>query len=739
MPTMRRSSRGRGASFGANNASSANEASNWTGASSPLSSLSTPGSPAEPQEDSDASAAQAAPVVSAVAVAEAEVAAAQADALTTPMKRHRQSSDSEAKAPVWRPGKRGRPPKNASAVSTPLRDSEGDDISDGMGGVMGGRLANGDEDESDDDEAERDAAGEAKIDADGYLQGGREFICEIFKSPFRRNKARQYVLTMDCCRYMGARDSYMLFKQHPRMKRVETTQEERNLLADKRMIPKVTRFRPIALITARTAFREFGARIVKDGKYITDDYWESRCRKEMKHPEGTVVADMSVYHSVQAAHAAGVTPGSTRKQRKMTPLRSPTGQGGSSMLDSPLLQHSQHHQQQQQHIQLGQPRMMARQQSASSSAVMVNSWVQLEAQQRQSAPSQPSTALTLASALQQQQQQPPQQLQFPQQLHRQQQQQQQQQHLAAGMLAAPTQMQILQQAGGLDGESDSDGRDDAALPPSAPILSKPVFRSQRSREISEAAFDATVAIHRAQAADDHGFVDGTPLVRSLAGSWARATSLSNKLARQQKQRSAGKRPSSSLAAGSADADAAEDDAGWFGPMAYASAKMARDLNASIRLWREDNGCTWVDPHTAVRQVPADLQPTAASASRVSREKGAARRVDPRIHFVSADAASQQPDADAASSSNQYPLALLPGQFQESFPIYRTRFGQSGQQAVQSYAHQWLRQLSLQTQSQTHSQRQQQQHLQQQQQQQHLQHHQLQRRATGDSLLRSRRK
>ncbi|KAJ2525242.1 hypothetical protein GGI11_000213 [Coemansia sp. RSA 2049] len=728
MPTMRRSSRGRGASFGANNASSANEASNWTGASSPLSSLSTPGSPAEPQEDSDAPAAQAAPVV----LAEAGAAAVQTDALTTPMKRHRQSSDSEAKAPVWRPGKRGRPPKNASAVSTPLRDSEGDDISDGVGGVMGGRLANGDEDESDDDETERDAAGEAKIDADGYLQGGREFICEIFRSPFRRNKARQYVLTMDCCRYMGARDSYMLFKQHPRMKRVETTQEERNLLADKRMIPKVTRFRPIALITARTAFREFGARIVKDGKYITDDYWESRCRKEMKHPEGTVVADMSVYHSVQAAHAAGVTPGSTRKQRKMTPLRSPAGQGGSSMLDSPLQQHSQHHQQQ--HIQLGQPRMMARQQSASSSAVMVNSWVQLEAQQRQSVPSQPSTALTLASALQQQQQPPPQQLQFPQQLHRQQQ-QHQQQHLAAGMLAAPTQMQILQQAGGLDGESDSDSRDDAALAPSAPILSKPVFRNQRSREISEAAFDATVAIHRAQAADDHGFVDGTPLVRSLAGSWARATSLSNKLARQQKQRSAGKRPSSLPAAGgeaasSSDADAAEDDAGWFGPMAYASAKMARDLNASIRLWREDNGCTWVDPHTAVRQVPADLQPTAAHASRVSREKGAGRRVDPRIHFVSADAASQQPDADTTSSTSQYPLALLPGQFQESFPVYRTRFGQSGQQAVQSYAHQWLRQLSLQTQSQTQSQR---------QQQQQLQHHQLQRRATGDSLLRSRRK
>ncbi|KAJ2590000.1 hypothetical protein IWW49_002230, partial [Coemansia sp. RSA 1797] len=124
-----------------------------------------------------------------------------------------------------------------------------------------------DNDSSDDDEAEKDTNGETKIDSNGYLQDGREFICPIFRSPFRRNTQRQYVLTMDCCRYMGARDSYMLFKQHPRMRRVETTQQERDLLADRMMIPKVTRFRPIALITARTAFREFGARIVKNGKY----------------------------------------------------------------------------------------------------------------------------------------------------------------------------------------------------------------------------------------------------------------------------------------------------------------------------------------------------------------------------------------------------------------------------------------------------------------------------------------
>ncbi|KAI7821260.1 chromatin-remodelling complex, RSC SWI/SNF subunit Rsc7/Swp82, partial [Kickxella alabastrina] len=126
---------------------------------------------------------------------------------------------------------------------------------------------------SDDSEDEADSEGERKIDTLGQLLGGREFICPVVTSPFRSNPRRQYILTMDCCRFTGARDSYMLFKQHPRMRRVETTQRERDMLADRRLIPKVTRFRPIAMITARTAFREFGARIVKNGRYVTDDYW----------------------------------------------------------------------------------------------------------------------------------------------------------------------------------------------------------------------------------------------------------------------------------------------------------------------------------------------------------------------------------------------------------------------------------------------------------------------------------
>ncbi|KAJ2160469.1 hypothetical protein GGF46_002231 [Coemansia sp. RSA 552] len=528
-------------------------------------------------------------------------------------------------------------------------------------GVKGGES-------SDDGEAEKDPAGEKKIDADGYLQGGREFICPIFRSPFRRNTQRQYVLTMDCCRYMGARDSYMLFKQHPRMQRVETTQEERDLLADRMMIPKVTRFRPIALITARTAYREFGARIVKNGKYIVDDYWEDAMRREARHPEGTLVANMEVYHSVAAAQAAGMTPGSTRKARKSnTPHR--------SSLDSPHLG-----------ARVVTP---TRAMSALGSPTpnggggggMVGGWAQLEAQQRMHRqnglqPSASSVAqlrpggLTMANALQHQ-------------------------HNAAAAAAASainqgSQMQLLQQAAAV--ESDPDDTTKISL-------GKPVFRKMRAPETADAAFEAAASAHKAQSSDDLGFVDGIPLVRSLASSWSRSGPSKARV----KRGVSGTVPLSHTAsANGTDSETQEGD-DVLGAMAYASGKMAREFNSSVRLWREDNGCTWVDPHTGIRQVPASLQPTTARMERVdgrdSRwQRSGKTRIEPLVSFSGGVHDSDDGGGgggDGPSDVGKYPLALLPGQFQGSFPVHRTRFGQTYQQMMHSYSYYWMRQLATQ--------------------------------------------
>ncbi|KAJ2725363.1 hypothetical protein GGI07_001371 [Coemansia sp. Benny D115] len=576
---------------------------------------------------------------------------------------------------------------------------------------------------SEDEETEKDPEGEAKIDALGYLQGGREFICPVFRSPFRRNKERQYILTMDCCRFTGARDSYMLFKQHSRMRRVETTQRERDLLAANRMIPKVTRFRPIAMITARTAFREFGARIVKNGRYIVDDYWVAARRSDARYPEGTLVADMGVYQKVMAAYAAGVTPGSTRKARKLTPLRSPqTADPSAGGALSAAYSDSRPGTPAGLSARLGSPAGVP-----ATPGAVVNSWVQIENQQRMQrammlgSPTGPaaglapgiaarpgSMGLTMASALH---------------------------HTAGhghsqGPIQAPAQAQTMPQFGlaqhppqqapmhllmpqqpGI--ESDVADAEDAAAAKLA--LLKPVFRKMRAAETAEAAFDAAVAVHRSHFSDDRGFLDGLPLFHSLAQSWPRTTSVANKIKQRRSAAAAAATTPASAAdgAGTGQADGEADAGGedLFSPMAYASSKMAGDFNASVRLWREDNGGTWVDPHTGIRQVPANMQPTRASVERIDTQctrwrRAGKTKIDPLVSFsdhqpteedacggasggaVPSSSSSSSSSSSRSGARNTYPLALLPGQYQDTFPIHRTRFGQTYSEAMRSYSQKW---------------------------------------------------
>ncbi|KAJ1719331.1 hypothetical protein LPJ53_005893 [Coemansia erecta] len=491
--------------------------------------------------------------------------------------------DSSSTPAKWRPGKRGRPPKHAQAQRVAEQSAADEatgtaDASDAEAEAEAEADADSDSGSDADADAETDPAGELKIDRDGHLLGGREFICPVVQSPFRRNTRRQYILTMDCCRFTGARDSYMLFKQHPRLGHVETTQQERDMLAEQRLIPKVTRFRTIRMVTARAAFREFGARLVRDGRYVADDYWEAAARREARYPAGTLVANMSVFRELQAAQAAGVAPGVTRKARgAATPLRSPKAAGDAA--DAP--------------------------------ALPVAGWAALEPQGRAADDARRAAGQARAAA--------------------------------AGGDPAGEQTGI----GGGGGAG------------------RPVFPRARAAATAEAAFGAAAATHRAHFSDDRGFLDGLPLVHSLAAAWPRAV------------------PS----------DGAGD--GALGPAAYALARSAREFNAAVRVWREDNGGTWVDPHTGLRQVPAGMQPTRAGAERVDDAEGRRLRragralVDAAVAFVG-DAPGQAEQAE----TEKYPLALLPGQFQGAFAVHGTRFGQTQAQAMQSYALMWMHQANV---------------------------------------------
>ncbi|KAI7895881.1 chromatin remodelling complex Rsc7/Swp82 subunit-domain-containing protein [Mucor mucedo] len=79
---------------------------------------------------------------------------------------------------------------------------------------------------------------------------------------------------MEPSKLLGYRDSHILFQKHPQLKRVRITDEERHHLIETGLL--ITRFKnpEVAVLTARSLFKCFGHKVVKNGKRIQDDYFE---------------------------------------------------------------------------------------------------------------------------------------------------------------------------------------------------------------------------------------------------------------------------------------------------------------------------------------------------------------------------------------------------------------------------------------------------------------------------------
>ncbi|OMJ12362.1 Chromatin structure-remodeling complex subunit RSC7 [Smittium culicis] len=125
------------------------------------------------------------------------------------------------------------------------------------------------------DESEIDAEGEKKIDSLGNLLGDREFVIPTFSFPNRMNSKKRYVLFSHILKLTGSKDTNLLFQKYPLLKRVESTQEERDYLVNEGWVYQTFRWRSAYLVSARNFFRSFGAMSIKNGKHILDDYWES--------------------------------------------------------------------------------------------------------------------------------------------------------------------------------------------------------------------------------------------------------------------------------------------------------------------------------------------------------------------------------------------------------------------------------------------------------------------------------
>ena len=125
---------------------------------------------------------------------------------------------------------------------------------------------------------EIDEFGEKKVSPNGQLLGGRIYRCRTFLVPNRGEKL--FMLATECARVLGYRDSYLLFNKNRSLFKIIASQAEKDDLVHQEILPFSYRSRQIAIVTARSMFRQFGSRVIEGGRRVRDDYWETKARKQ---------------------------------------------------------------------------------------------------------------------------------------------------------------------------------------------------------------------------------------------------------------------------------------------------------------------------------------------------------------------------------------------------------------------------------------------------------------------------
>ncbi|KAK0313231.1 hypothetical protein LTR91_007640 [Friedmanniomyces endolithicus] len=125
---------------------------------------------------------------------------------------------------------------------------------------------------------ETDPGGETKVSPDGYPLEGRKYKCRTFQVPNRGEKL--FMLATECARVLGYRDSYLLFNKNRSLYKIIANQQEKDNLIHQEILAYSYRSRQIAIVTARSMFRQFGSRLIDAGRRVRDDYWEAKARKQ---------------------------------------------------------------------------------------------------------------------------------------------------------------------------------------------------------------------------------------------------------------------------------------------------------------------------------------------------------------------------------------------------------------------------------------------------------------------------
>lgn len=173
--------------------------------------------------------------------------------------------------------RRGRPPK----FGRPAPIVEDVDTPDEY---FGGELQMDGSDEDPWDPALTVPEGEEKIDENGVLRDGnqlfltsvenklgREYAFNTFVLP-DRHVSRLYCFSIDVAKLLHYRDSQHFFNLNPTVPRISTTLKEREMLVQKGLLQPKLKQRPVNIVAARSCFRRFGRRVIKNGRRGIDDY-----------------------------------------------------------------------------------------------------------------------------------------------------------------------------------------------------------------------------------------------------------------------------------------------------------------------------------------------------------------------------------------------------------------------------------------------------------------------------------
>lgn len=134
-----------------------------------------------------------------------------------------------------------------------------------------------------------DDKGEKKISKNGYLTEetkNSRIVVSTFTLPGRGKKL--YVMATDISKELQFRDSYLFLNKNKSLVKYVTNEADKLFLIKQGILQSVFKSRVIGVITFRSLYLIYGARLISEGKRVVDDYWEELAVAEEFSPSDPV-------------------------------------------------------------------------------------------------------------------------------------------------------------------------------------------------------------------------------------------------------------------------------------------------------------------------------------------------------------------------------------------------------------------------------------------------------------------